>query len=413
MAATTLFAAGLIVGVVPAAVGAIVGDAASGGAHEPGAGDRVDVQSALPQQPLTAIDRRRSLRDAASEHVGDLNVPPSVDAVVVGAGEGGAGRIHAAVTDADGVVAAEVDWGDGGPVDVVTIGQLAAGVDHVYGDDGSYPVTVTVIDEDGGVGAQAVPFEVVGADPEVVLDIGGVVAFPGGAYAVAAAGGTLGAAARATDAGSDDLSFAWSTGDTAIFENDRVAADPPQSPFGTFPFAASDETAIEFADEGVETVRVVVTDDDAAVTDASARVIVTGVADSAFGPAWWTHEFAGAAGAVVPPATAESYLDIVVAVSSVFSEREPAATPAQALAVLSAPPEGERARARAELLCAWLHFASGAIAWDAAVTVASGAEVGYLQLMADAEAAIATASTDDEELRAVREDLRGLRTAGE
>lgn len=414
LAATTLFATALIVGVVPAAVGMIIGEPAVGGDDgDVGAGDRSDTGLSLPGNTATAIDRQESLRDAATEDVGALNVPPSVELTAVGVSEGGAGRIHGTVTDADAVVAVDVDWGDGSATSAVTAAQLAAGLEHVYGDDGAYPVTVTVTDEDGGVGAHAVALEVLGADPEVALDLGDPVPFPGGDYIVVTAGATRVAASQASDAGSDDLAFSWSTGESATFANDRVAPDPPQSPFGAFPFAAAAAIEVEFADEGVETVRVVVTDDDGAVRDASAAVIVTGVADAAYGPAWWTHEFAGAQGSLVPPATAAAYLDVVAAASRVFSEREPVATPAQALAVLAGGQDGERAAARSELLCAWLHLASGAIAWDATVTPSSGAQVGYLDLMADAEEAIADPSTDDEELRAVREDLSRLRGAGD
>ena len=102
------------------------------------------------------------------------------------------------------------------------------------------------------------------------------------------------------------------------------------------------------------------------------------------------------------------YLEIVNAVSSVFSETTPTATMAQVHDVLS-PTEGDRrARARAELMVAWLQFASGAVAHDAAVPLGSG-PTDFLVLMFAAEAVINNPASTDAQLLATELDLAKVR----
>lgn len=354
---------------------------------------------------LTVYDRMEGRWDAASVDVVVRNVPPSVEVVAVSAEEGGIGRVSATVSDpGDDTVAAQIDWGDGGPAQQVTIAELAAGVDHPYGDDGAFPVTVTATDDDGGVGAHAVPLQISSVAPAVSLEVDGALAFPGGEYAVSAPGAALHAEAGARDAGSDDLSFDWSNSRRSAFAVTPQVADPPLSPFGTFPVEAADVAEYTFAVPGVEKVRVSVTDDDGAKTDASATVVVTGSATTAQSTAWWVREYAVLDAS--DPAASADYLDIVQAVSGVFSEDVTVTTPAEAVAVLAARDGDVRARARAELLRSWLTFASGAVRADATVTLSSGYETPWLAVVVDAEQDVAAPATSDEELLDVIDELR-------
>jgi hypothetical protein len=314
--------------------------------------------------------------------------------------------VRATVADpGDDTLVAQIDWGDGSPAQQVTIAELAVGVDHVYGDDGAFPVTVTATDDDGGVGAHAVPLQVVGLAPDVRLDVSGTVAFPGGRFAVTVPGVALRASADAADAGSDDLAFAWSNGREAAFAAAAGSSDPPLSPFGLFPVAASDATDHTFPAPGIEIVSVVVRDDDGGTTDASISVIVTGSETTARPAAWWIREFASLDPSARLPVATAAYLDVVQAASGVFSELEPVTTPAEAVAVLAAQNGGLREKSRAALLRTWLVFAAGAVSPDATVTLSSGADVAFLGLMADAEAEIASPSSTDEDLRGVLDDL--------
>lgn len=360
---------------------------------------------------LTVYDRVEALSDAASQEITVLNVPPTVAVIATPADEGAPASVRATVTDpgAD-TFAAEIDWGDGGPAQPVSIPQLALGVDHVYGDDGSYAVAVTVTDDDGGVGVGGVPLDVWNVIPEVELALRGVVAFPGGDFSVVDAGGEVEAAAVARDEGSDDLDFTWSTGRQSTAYNDGALADPPLSPSGAFPFEASDAVTAGFGDAGVGFVSVTVADDDGGTTDASAGVIAIGTAEATFGQGWWMHQFSGGGQPHVDPPVSAGYLDVVSAVSGVFDETYAAGTPAGAASLLTPPHDGWQDRAVAELLTAWLHFASGAVPWDAEITL-DGVSLPFLELMEDAEQAITSPTTTDDELRRVVQDLAAVRHA--
>ena len=354
---------------------------------------------------LTVYDRIEGRWDAASVGVLVRNVPPSVEAVAVTAQEGGIGRVSATVSDpGDDTLAAQIDWGDGSPAQQVTIAELAAGVDHPYGDDGAFPVTVTATDDDGGVGAHAVPLQITGVAPSLTLAVDGSLVFPGGEYAVSTPGAAVGAEAEARDPGSDDLSFAWSNSRRAAFAVAPGIADPPLSPSGTFPVEATDATEYTFAVPGVERVRLSVTDDDGAKTDASAPVVVTGSATTARSTAWWVREYAALDVSDGGPVAGS--LDIVQAVSGVFSEDVTVTTPAEAVSVLAARNGDVRARARAELLRSWLTFASGAVRAEGTVTLSSGYETPWLAVLADAEEVIAASAASDDELLDVIDELR-------
>lgn len=69
----------------------------------------------------------------------------------------------------------------------------------------------------------------------------------------------------ASDDGSDDLLFRWSTGDVRAYFNDGVGPDPFPSPWGTFPFAAADRLEVPYV-RGVPLVLQVEDDDGGATT---------------------------------------------------------------------------------------------------------------------------------------------------
>jgi len=74
---------------------------------------------------------------------------------------------------------ATVDWGDGGAVEDLGAVVSPFGIAHAYGGNGPYDVTVTVTDDDGGVGVDTfrVSYEnvlpVVDAGPDAAIDEGG------------------------------------------------------------------------------------------------------------------------------------------------------------------------------------------------------------------------------------------------
>jgi hypothetical protein len=372
-----------------------------------GVDDTVDVIELTVSDVGGDVTAAAALTDTDETTVTVQNVPPDVTAVGDAIDEGGTATVSAEFTDPGTLDThtASIDWGYGAAPQAVTLAQLAAGVEHVYGDDGDYDVTVFVADDDGGVGSDTVVVSVDNLDPALDLDTSGQIAFPGGDFFVVEAGEALALSAEGEDPGSDDLTFTWSTGDVSTVFNDGTGADPDLSPGGSFPFFASDHIDAISAEPGALVLTTTLTDDDGGSDGADAGVIVTGTADDAESAGWWKHQYADGGAPHVEADTAQAYLDIVDAVSSVFSEQTDAASPAAAHAVLSPTGSDLRARATADLLLAWLQFASGAVEYDATVVLRPGESVDFLDLMFAAEEIILDPFADDAQLQDLRQDL--------
>jgi murein DD-endopeptidase MepM/ murein hydrolase activator NlpD len=355
-----------------------------------------------------------ALTDSDVAVVTVLNVAPTVVAAGDNINEAGTATVSATFTDPGTLDThtAAIDWGDGTAAQAVTVLQLAAGVTHVYGDNGVYNVVVTVTDDDGGAGSDAVNVTVANLNPQAMLHTDGAVSFPGGDYFVVEAGAALPAAAHGTDAGSDDLTFTWSVGDVHTYFNNGVSPDPLPSPAGVFPFMVHDMINAVYAAPGVQTLHLTLTDDDGGSDHAEGGVIVTGTADDTQGLGWWKHQYSGNGSPHIDAATAAGYLAIVNAVSSVFSEDTNAATAADVHAILSPTGGDRRQRAKAELMVAWLQFASGAVSWNATVPLKGSSTVGFLDLMFAAENTILDATATKSQLQDVEQALARVRHAG-
>jgi hypothetical protein len=370
------------------------------------------VDDSVNQIRLDVFDKIEQANASDATTITVKNVAPTVNAVGTTINEGATATVRASVNDpgTSDTHSVTINWDDGSAVQTVTVAQLAAGVGHVYGDNGTFNVLVTVIDDDGGSGSDTAVVTVANLDPTLSLDTSGEISFPGGNYLVIAAGTALPSSATGTDAGSDDLTFTWSAGNANIFYNNGTSPDPVKSPFGTFPFTASHSIDALYGAPGVETLSLTLTDDDGGSDVSSAGVIVTGNATQTEGSGWWKHQYSGVGAPHISEATALGYLEIVNAVSSVFSETTSTAILAQVHLVLS-PTEGDRrARARAELMVAWLQFASGAVDHDATVPLDNG-PTDFLVLMFAAEAVINNPVSTDTQLQATELDLAKVRHA--
>ncbi len=376
--------------------------------------DTVDVYDLTVSDIGGDVTAATALTDTDSATVTVNNVAPEVTAVGDSINEGGTATVSATFTDPGTLDThtATIDWDDGTPPEPVTVAQLEAGVTHAYGDNGVFGVTVTVTDDDGGVGVDVAVVTVANLDPGVVIDLSDQISFPGGDFFVVGAGDELPLAADGVDAGSDDLTFTWHTGDVNTYFNDPVLVpDPFPSPLGTYPFAASDAVGAVEATPGVQLVTLTLTDDDGGSDAADADAIVVGTASTTEGAGWWKHQYSGSGSTQLDSATAGAYLDIVDAVSSVFAESVSATSAGEAHVVLSPTGDDPRARATAALLVAWLQFASGAVAHDATVPLQGDATIGFLDLMFGAEATILNPASSHQVLLGTEQALNRVRHA--
>ena len=249
--------------------------------------------------------------------------------------------------------------------------------------------------------------------PTVTFDNSGAISFPGGDYLIVGAGSELPSSAQGSDPGSDDLTFTWSVGDVNVYFNDGVAPDPLPSPAGVFPFAAADSIDAVYAAPGVETLSVTLTDDDGGSDSDGGNVIVTGTASTTEGSGWWKHQYSGSGTPHIDAAVAAGYLEIVNAVSSVFSQQVVAGTSDDVHAILSPTTGDRRARAIAELMIAWLQFASGAVEHDDTVPLSQQSSIAFLDLMFQAEATILNPAATDAQLHDAGQRLARVRHAFE
>jgi PKD repeat protein len=188
-----------------------------------------------------------------------------------------------------------IDWGDGTPVQagaptIDVIGgpgvptQGSFDGSHIYADNGVYTVTVTVVDDDGGVAVQRFEVTVNNVAPTVVVaprqvDEGALLSIPN--------------IAQFTDPGFDNplnlggetteqFSYTIDWGDGSPGEAGVPTIDVPGSP--GLPTQGSFDGSHIYADNGVYKVTITVADDDGGVTVTQFEVTVNNVAPSVVAP---------------------------------------------------------------------------------------------------------------------------------
>ncbi len=143
---------------------------------------------------------------------------------------------------------------------------------HIYGDNGVYTVTLRVTDETGANDTDTCIVTVNNLAPNIE---------PFGPFIIEE-GATLKIDANATDPGSDDLNFTWDWGDgtsdtISVYYNNGIDPDPYPSPFGTYPFFATDPVQYIYRDSGVYTINLTVEDDDGGITIYTTIITVIGI----------------------------------------------------------------------------------------------------------------------------------------
>lgn len=342
---------------------------------------------------LTVTDDKGA-SDSDTARVTVRNVAPSVSASATNAREGASVSLHATYSDpGPDTHTARIDWGDGQPPTEATASGGTVNATHVYGDNGTYEIVVTVRDDDGGTGSDTTTATISNADPRVDLDTGPATSFPGGDHVVAKVGESHGLDATALDPGSDDLTFDWSWGPQRTVFNNGESPDPPMSPAGTFPFSATDSPDYVPSSPGIQSASLHVADDDGGDVDATADLLVLGDEVGVGERQHWLAEFVQertarmfpfARGSIRTNPNLTAYLDITRAVSSIFDEERGMSSNADAISLLSSSDPSADVQADAELLVAWLNVASGRLDLDREFTI-GGRTATALQFLTSLE----------------------------
>jgi hypothetical protein len=317
------------------------------------------------------------------------NVAPQVtaalddDALV----EGDRVRIEGSISD-PGVLDSHtvvIDWGDGRTDDdryrtvQVDADDRTFAAEKPYGDDGRFTIAPVVTDDDGGEGHADLALTVANAAPSAAINSEGSVDVPGGRTFVTRAGSPLELRARVRDAGSDDERVTWTWRDGATTATDYLAAPPATDPDPSPQVAPRDFVDAQqhtWAEPCLyEDVAVAVADDDGGGAGDAADVVVTGTAADVQGPGYWQREYDPTKIPNIAEPRLDCYLQIAGQMSAVFGEARPAATRAEAYAVLDGPAGmGELEKLDRVLLTAWLNFAHGSLSNDAIAATMHAAE---------------------------------------
>jgi hypothetical protein len=319
------------------------------------------------------------LSDTDSTTVTVANVAPDVLLAIAAADEGSAVQLNALVQDPGWLdpLTATVDWGDGGPVQAPSgalendrpDSTLEAVASHVYGDNGSFDVQVCGADDDVTTCRTSMAI-VTNVVPTAAIDTSGTTVVNGVPYLLAEAGVPVAFSGRSTDPGSDDLSLSWDWDDgapapdvTTVSLVNPPAADGTPSP-SVQPRDVTDLQTHVFGGACRYDVGFGSVDDDGGAASDDLTVLVVGRADRVRSAGYWQQIYRGRKSEFTA-ADLLCRLDIVGALSAVFSEVRPASTVPQAYEVLNPAGNGgvpSEALDR-QLLAAWLNFSNGGVGW--------------------------------------------------
>ncbi len=285
-------------------------------------------------------------------------------------------------------------------------GTRTFAADAIFGDNGTFPVHVWVIDDDTGVSTTTWNVVVANVDPVAAIDTGSPTsAYPRTVNGVALvladgpdddadietqtfltrAGVSTAFRATASDPGSDDLTFRWRWdalgrfGDPTTTNTSRVdtsRADPLPSPELIPRVDVADVRSSSWAQPCLYQVELRVTDDDAGTTSDSTWVVVTGTDKRIRNAGWWFGEFDTSKKKGkndLDDETLRCYVDVARHMSAVFDHDVSTSTFDNVRTILLQPSQkaGDDKLDR-QLLTTWFNLANGSLDWFTVVPTPEG-----------------------------------------
>jgi hypothetical protein len=259
---------------------------------------------------------------------------------------------------------------DDGPVEGTITAYCPFGDTSQAGEPlaGTFEVTVSLTDKDGGSDEASFEVTVRNGDPDPEIDDSGAIDINGTPTFIAAIGEDVDFNGSVTDRGSDDLFLTWDWDDGSTDQETdllAVGGDPFPSP-SMSPRDIGDQQSHTWTDACSYTISLTAADDDGGEGAAEAAVIIAGKSGRARGVGYWLPQYRNNRSNALSAGTLTCYLEIAEHLSSVFDEdRAGTGSFAEATSVLTtAGSQGDMTKLLdRQLLGAWLNFANGAFGW--------------------------------------------------
>ena len=240
-----------------------------------------------------------------------------------------------------------------------------------YGDNGQYPIAVTITDDDTGAVVGSTAVLVLNVNPTATIDESPTVAAGDGPTMLINAGAPLGFSVGSTDPGSDDLTLTWTWDLLNGFDPSKTVtpylvnqtADPALSP-SVQPRDVTDSHSHSWTQPCLYTVKARSVDDDGGAAFDKVPLVVTGNATTVYGTGWWYQHYR-VGNPKLDATTSQCYLDIAGQMSRVFHEPFDASdTDGARLYLNTSGTSDPRRLLGAPLLASWLNFANGSLKWN-------------------------------------------------